>query len=70
MMRNRIRVSTALLTGSLLLAGVAAGQDVPVRSTEVLKQRLAQLAASFPGKVGIFVRNVETGTEVGINADD
>jgi len=70
MMRNRFRLSTALLTGSLLLAGVAAGQEISVRSTDVLKQRLAELAASFPGKVGIFVRNVETGTEVGVNADD
>jgi beta-lactamase class A len=70
MMWNRVRVSVALLAGSLLVSGLAAGQEAPVRSTDVLKQRLAELAASFPGKVGIFVRNVETGAEVSINADE
>lgn len=70
MMSNRIRLSMALLTCSLALASLAAGQEASVRGTDLLKQRLNELAASFPGKVGIFVRNVETGAEVGVNGDD
>jgi beta-lactamase class A len=35
-----------------------------------LRERLTTIAASFPGKVGIFVRNIETGEEVGVNPDD
>lgn len=37
---------------------------------DVLRDRLLQLAQSFPGKVGLHVRNLETGTEVAINADE
>src|SRR5215813_7032655 len=36
----------------------------------VLRGRLAEIAASFPGKVGVLVRNVETGVETGVNADE
>jgi beta-lactamase class A len=36
----------------------------------VLEQRLQGLTSEFPGKVGIFVRNVETGAEVSIHADE
>jgi len=37
---------------------------------EVLRGRLGEIAASFPGKVGVLVRNVETGEETGVNADE
>jgi beta-lactamase class A len=67
---NRLPLSAGLLTGGLCLAALAAAQQAPVRSTEVLRQRLAGVAASFPGKVGIFVRNIETGAEAGVNAED
>jgi beta-lactamase class A len=46
------------------------GQGAQRGSTDVLKARLSELAASFPGKVGVFVRNVETGAEAGVNADE
>lgn len=52
------------------------GQSAPVSAgkasanLEVLRARLAEVAASFPGKVGVFVRNVETGAETGVNADE
>lgn len=36
----------------------------------VLEQRLQSLAAEFPGKTGIFIRNVETGAEVALRADE
>jgi beta-lactamase class A len=36
----------------------------------ILEQRLQSLAAEFPGKTGIFVRNVESGAEVALRADE
>jgi beta-lactamase class A len=56
----------AALTAFLALAAAAAAQ----RNTPVLQQRLAAIAAGYPGKVGIFVRNIETGEETGLAADD
>ena len=35
----------------------------------ILQHRLQSIAASFPGTVGIFARNLETGAEVSINPD-
>ena len=68
---NMIRVRFGvLLVASLLLSSVTASQEKPGSRNDVLTKRLSELAASFPGKVGIFVRNVETGAEAGINADD
>jgi len=37
---------------------------------EGLQKRLNEIAASFPGKVGVYVKNVETGAEAAINADN
>lgn len=55
---------------SLLFAALAQGQEALHQSGSVLKERLIKIAASFPGKVGIFVRNIETGEETGVNSDD
>ena len=65
------RLVSALLcvAFALLLPAVTHGQTSATRS-EVLQKRLAEVAASFPGKVGVFVRNVETGAEAGVNADE
>src|SRR5215472_4520284 len=65
---RQVSVPLCLLLG-LLSPAVMYGQTSPSRS-EVLQKRLAEVAASFPGKVGVFVRNVETGAEAGLNADD
>jgi len=45
------------------------GQNASSQSG-VLEQRLQTLAAEFPGKVGVFVRNADTGAEVAIHADE
>src|SRR5262249_28350303 len=62
------RVTRAIVAVCAMLCGSAAayGQS----SAELLQKRLAEIAASFPGKVGVFVRNVETGVETGVNADE
>lgn len=57
---------TAVVLCLLGLVQAAAAQ----RNTPVLQQRLAAIAASYPGKVGVFVRNVETGEETGLNVGD
>src|SRR5262249_51057163 len=45
-------------------------QGAGASNIETLRGRLGEIAASFPGKVGVFVRNVETGAETGWNADE
>ncbi len=63
------RISVFFLT--LVTVSAAAGQaPIAQRHTDVLQHRLEGIAASYPGKVGIFVRNIETGEETGLNADD
>ena len=39
-------------------------------NTDRLYTRVEQLARSFPGKVGVFARDIESGVEVAYNADD
>src|SRR5215469_12292977 len=55
---------------SLLLSPLTNGQEQWPQARGVLRERLTKIAASFPGKVGIFVLNIETGAEAGVNADD
>lgn len=55
---------------STAAAPVTAQESPLAKSTSILQVRLEQLARSFPGKIGIFARNVETGAEVGFNADE
>ena len=68
--RNRVRMSALFLLVSLLLFPTARGQEPAPQSGTVLRERLTKIAASFPGKVGTFVRNIETGEEAGISSDD
>jgi len=53
----------------VICSGPAQSQEVPAQPG-VLDQRLQSLAAEFPGKAGVLVRNVETGREVAIRADE
>jgi len=53
-----------------LVSPTVSGQTSPPHTANVLQQRLSQLAASFPGKVGVSVRNLETNEEAGINSDE
>lgn len=70
MMRNRFSFAVLLLLAGVLIPVLAKAQEPPRQGTDVLRRRLTGIAASFPGKVGIFVRNVETGAEAGVNSDD
>lgn len=70
MCRKRIRSYALLLLTSLILSPLAMCQEQAVKSSIVLRERLDRIASSFPGKIGIFVRNLETNEDVGINSDD
>ena len=63
-----ITISCLLLL--LTLPGVSRAQSAATSAPSALQERLKQLAATFPGKVGLYVRNVETGATVAINADE
>ena len=54
-----------LSLGVLLFAGCSRSTD----DTVTLEAKLLQLAADFDGDVGIYVRHLDSGTEVGIQAD-
>lgn len=55
---------------SLIFLPLANAQESARPNSSVLQERLTKLAGSFPGKVGLFVRNIETGEEAGVNSDD
>jgi beta-lactamase class A len=55
---------------ALLLPARLRSQSAEPQTPRMLQDRLNELAASFPGKVGIYVRNVETGETAAVQADD
>jgi beta-lactamase class A len=67
---NRLRTSALFLLVNLLLFPTARGQVSAPQTATVLRERLTKIATSFPGKVGIFVRNIETGEEAGVSPDE
>ena len=68
--RQWIRCSAVFLLTSVVLSPLAIGQEPAIKTRAALRERLNQIASSFPGKVGVFVRNLETSEEVGLNSDD
>lgn len=67
---NRVRMPALFLLISLIFLPPSMSQESAVQSSTVLRERLTKITASFPGKVGIFVRNIDTGEETGVNPDD
>lgn len=72
--RSRIYLIGALVlvcTAGTMAAPPAAPKTAPdAVHIDVLRNRLLQLTRSFPGKIGLHVRNLDTGTEVAIDADE
>jgi beta-lactamase class A len=69
--QGRKFAATVLFPALLLSAAtVSRAQFAATSNPAPLQQHLNELAASFPGKVGVYVRNVETGATVAINADE
>jgi beta-lactamase class A len=64
--RRAGRLACALILG---LAATSSAADA-VKTDAALERSLAAAAAGFHGRVGIYVRNVSSGTEAGLNADE
>ena len=66
------KTAGAVLFSLLLLSasGISQAQSGATSNPTVLQDRLNELAASFPGKAGVYVRNVETGATAAVHADD
>ena len=62
--------SIAMVAAVLVFCGRAWCGQANNAQAPILDQRLQTLTAEFPGKAGIFVRNVETGVEVSVHADE
>jgi beta-lactamase class A len=69
-LQARKTVATLLLSALSLCAPAAWAKGEAASSAAPLQERLNELAASFPGKIGVYIRNVETGATVAIAADD
>src|SRR6266576_3695542 len=67
---NRVCMSALSLLVSVIFVPPALRQESARQGSTVLRERLTKIAASFPGKVGIFVRNIETDEETGVNPND
>jgi beta-lactamase class A len=65
-----VRAAALWTAGFACFASALQAQSAPGGQAPVLERRLQTLSSEFPGKVGIFVRNVETGAEVAIHADE
>ncbi|MGC1604787.1 MAG: serine hydrolase [Candidatus Acidiferrum sp.] len=67
----RKTIATFLFSALVLSApAISRAQSGGTANPKALQQRLNELAASFPGKVGVYVRNVETGETATVQADD
>lgn len=60
----------AALFGSLLLISPAWAQSDKDKGIDRLQSRVAELALSFPGTIGVYARNIETGAEITYKSDD
>ncbi|MGB6835291.1 MAG: hypothetical protein WBE24_17665, partial [Candidatus Acidiferrum sp.] len=71
MLEARKTIATFLFSALVLSApAISRAQSGGTANPKALQQRLNELAASFPGKVGVYVRNVETGETATVQADD
>jgi beta-lactamase class A len=67
MLRTIAVLFIAVATNGFLFAQTAHASGV---GSERIHERIEQLTRSFPGKIGVFARNVETGEEIGYNGDE
>lgn len=65
-MRKTQRVVQLLLTVCVLAASISAFAE---NGASKLDARIAEIAANFPGTVGVYARNLETGEEAALNPD-
>lgn len=66
---EQVVVSTILSLCAANCSPGVYGETPGAYTSSTLQHRLAEIAARFPGKVGISIRNLDTNEEAGINAD-
>jgi beta-lactamase class A len=70
-LETRKAIATLLFSALALCVPAAAGaKGAAAASAPTLQERLNVLAASFPGKIGVYIRNVETGATAAVAPDD
>src|SRR3954465_8873261 len=63
---NPARIFAGGVLGAALIAGCSAAES----GSRDLESRIGKLAASFPGQIGVAVRDLSTGREFGVHADE
>ena len=64
------RWTITTLCALLIVISPSGAQSEKHKGLDRLQSRVTQLALSFPGAIGIYARNIETGAEVSYKADD
>ncbi|MGB7282210.1 MAG: serine hydrolase [Candidatus Acidiferrum sp.] len=60
----------SVLAGLLIANSPCLAQNGDNKGIDHLRAHVAELALSFPGTIGVYVRNIETGAEVAYKADE
>jgi beta-lactamase class A len=60
----------AALSGCLPLLSPGSAQNEKPKGIDRLQARVAELALGFPGTIGVYAHNIETGAEVTYKSDD
>jgi beta-lactamase class A len=61
---------TLAATACLFPIYSCSAQNVDSKGLDRLEFRVAELARSFPGTIGVYARNIETGAEITYKSDD
>jgi beta-lactamase class A len=64
------RWTITTLCALLIVISPSGAQSEKHKGLDRLQSRVTELALSFPGAIGIYARNIETGAEVSYKADD
>jgi beta-lactamase class A len=61
---------TAVLSALLIVVSPSRAQNEKPKGLDHLQTHVAELALSFPGTIGVYARNIETGAEIAYKSDD
>jgi beta-lactamase class A len=64
------RWTITALCALLIVVSPSSAQSEKRKGLDRLQSHVAELALSFPGTIGVYARNIETGVEVSYKADD
>jgi len=64
------RCTIATLIALFIVITPSKAQNEKLKGLERLQSHVTELALSFPGTIGVYARNIETGAEVSYKSDD